>query len=91
MTPRKSRRVWALALALAATGWATRDARADAIPYGTIGWVDTPAGGDPRPGHLQRHHRHGHRARARLNLGPFESRRRPRRARPSTTRATRST
>ncbi|MCA1684558.1 MAG: PEP-CTERM sorting domain-containing protein [Planctomycetia bacterium] len=47
MTPRKSRRVWALSLALAVSGWAAQDARADAMTYGTIGWVDTPNGGTP--------------------------------------------
>lgn len=47
MTLFKTRRFWSLALALAATGWATSDARANAIPYGTIGWVDTPAGATP--------------------------------------------
>lgn len=46
MTPRKSRRVWALALALAVTAWAGRDANAAAIPYGTSGFIDTPIGGD---------------------------------------------
>ena len=46
MTPRNSRRVWALALALAVTAWAGRDANASAIPYGTSGFVDTPMGGD---------------------------------------------
>ena len=47
MIPRSSRRLWALALALAVTGLAARDARANAITDGTIGWVDTPAGGTP--------------------------------------------
>ncbi len=47
MTPRKSQRFRALAIALAVVGWAAHDARADAISYGTVGYVDTPSGATP--------------------------------------------
>src|SRR5262249_42472803 len=47
MNPRDSRRIWALALALAAAVWAAPDARADAITYGTVGWIETPTGATP--------------------------------------------
>jgi hypothetical protein len=47
MNPRESRRIWALALALAAAAWAAPGARADAITYGTVGWVETPTGATP--------------------------------------------
>ena len=47
MTALTSRRFWALAIAVAVVGWAAHDARADAINYGTIGWVDTPTGATP--------------------------------------------
>jgi hypothetical protein len=47
MTPRITRNLWALALGLAAAGLAPGVACADAIPFGSIGSVDTPTGGTP--------------------------------------------
>ncbi len=47
MTLQTRRKIWALALALAVVGWSARDVQASAITYGTTGYVDIPAGGDP--------------------------------------------
>src|SRR5436309_181417 len=45
MIPRSSRRLWALALALVASGWVARGAQAAPIPYSTAGVVGAPTSG----------------------------------------------